>query len=163
RGRGHWAGGRTAGVPSGSNIPAARTHRNRCARPSPAPPARPTPSTAPTGGANRPAPPTPAATSRRGVATAVSTPAAASRSEVLTGCRQRLGLDAGDRPVERRPHRQMRQLLHVHVTERAKAHASPSVRKPGRQELQPDTRSGARVVDDAVQIVGGSPMAPRRI
>src|SRR5439155_1231348 len=84
---------------------------------------------------------------------------------------QRLGLRLGERALERRPRgfavsptaESVRQLGHVHVAERAEADLHLAIGELAEQEGQPDPRDGSRILDDAVQIVGGGTVPLQRV
>src|SRR5256885_142861 len=84
---------------------------------------------------------------------------------------QPLGLRLGERAPERRPRgfavsptaESLRQLGHVHVAERAEADLDLAIGELAEQEGQPDPRDGSRILDDAVQIVGGGTVPLQRV
>src|SRR5439155_5081849 len=90
--------------------------------------------------------------------------------EILPRRGQHLGLRLGERALERRPRgfavsptaESVRQLSHVHVAERAEADLHLAIGELAEQEGQADARDGSRILDDAVQLVGGGTVPLQR-
>ena len=92
-------------------------------------------------------------------------------TEPLTSPPQDASLDVRERPLERGARglavpaaaEAARQLRHVHVAHRAEAHLDVPVRQVAEQQRESHAGDGARVFDDAVEIVGGGAVAPQRV